>query len=87
MKEIRALGCATNMHIAHLIYYPTGSDLASKDYEFSRGTMEARWHDGYDTTRTALTAEPWVKRKPAQDGVAIYNLSDLAAQVHTAASR
>ena len=80
VKEIKALGCESNMHIAHLIYHPTGADLASKDYEFSRSTMEARWYDGYDTTHRALGADPWVKRKPARDGVATYDLSRMAAE-------
>ena len=79
VREIKAMGCKTRMHIAHLIYHPTGSDLASKDYEFSRSTMEGRWRDGYETTSRALAAPKWRNRKPARDGVATYDLSKIAA--------
>jgi len=79
VQEIRAMGCRTRMHIAHLIYRPTGSDLASKDYEFSRSTMERRWQDGYETARLALGSAQWQNRKPARDGVAVYDLGKFAA--------
>ena len=77
VKEIRAMGSATRMHIAHLIYRPTGSDLASKDYEFSRSTMERRWQDGYETTGKALGSPQWRNRKAASDGVAVYDLGQI----------
>jgi NTE family protein len=79
VQEIRAMGCATRMHIAHLIYRPTGSDLASKDYEFSRSTMERRWQDGYETTCQALASPKWRNRKAASDGVAVYDFGQIAA--------
>ena len=79
VQAIKAMGCKTRMHIAHLIYHPTHSDLSSKDYEFSRSTMEERWQTGYDATATALASPAWKKRKPARDGVAVYDLSQIAA--------
>lgn len=78
IRKIKEMGCSTRMHIAHFIYHPKDYDLASKDYEFSRSTMESRWHDGYETARAALASKAWTKRKPARDGVAVYDLSQIA---------
>lgn len=78
VKALQEMACTTHVHIAHLIYHPTASDLSSKDYEFSRSTMAARWQNGYETASAALAADSWRKRKPAYDGVAVYDLGDMA---------
>jgi NTE family protein len=81
VQKLREMSCMTHMHIAHLIYRPGKSDLASKDYEFSRSTMGARWLSAYETAAVALQSEAWRKRGRATDGVAVYDLSKLAAAV------
>jgi len=78
VQKLREVSCTTHMHIAHLIYRPGASDLASKDYEFSRSTMTARWLSAYETASAALQSEAWRNRDRARDGVSVYDLSKLA---------
>jgi NTE family protein len=61
-------------NIVHLIYRARNYEGHSKDYEFSRLSMEAHWRAGYhDTVRTLR--HPHVLERPAKDeGVAIFDL-------------
>jgi NTE family protein len=67
--ELRALpaakfladwACVTTMDIVQLIYRPDQPQGAAKDFEFSRGTMEARWAHGLADACTTLAASPWL---------------------------
>ena len=58
---LQSIACQTNMDIVQLVYRPDVAQGASKDYEFSRMTMEARWAIGYDNAKLSLHAEPWLK--------------------------
>jgi NTE family protein len=53
-------------NIVHLIYRPSGYEGESKDYEFSRQSMEDHWRAGYyDAVRT-LRHEELFKRPPKE---------------------
>jgi len=60
--------------IAHLIYRAGGHEGHSKDYEFSRSSMEAHWRAGYhDTVRTLR--HPHLLERPANhEGVVVFDL-------------
>jgi NTE family protein len=63
-------------NIVHIIYRPKSYDRESKDYEFSRQSMEERWRDGYyDTVHTLR--HPEVLERPAGGlgGVATFDLA------------
>jgi NTE family protein len=66
---LRCVGCATSMDVVHLIYRANDVQGATKDFEFSRATMEARWRQGLADTGAALAASPWLA--PAPEGVAV----------------
>jgi len=73
-KRLHAFGCVTEMDIVLLIYRPFAPQGAAKDYEFSRGTMEARWRQGVsDATRT-LQAAPWLAPKASEAGVRVFDV-------------
>jgi NTE family protein len=61
-------------NIVHLIYRARSYEGHSKDYEFSRLSMEAHWRAGYhDTVRTLR--HPEVLERPANhEGVAVFDL-------------
>jgi NTE family protein len=61
-------------NIVHLIYRAKSYEGTSKDYEFSRRTMEEHWKSGYnDTVRTLR--HPEVLQKPdGYDGVLTFDL-------------
>lgn len=73
-KRLYAFGCVTEMDIVHLIYRPFAPQGAAKDYEFSRGTMEARWQQGLSDAATTLQAAPWLAPKASEDGVRVFDV-------------
>jgi NTE family protein len=61
-------------NIVHLIYRARNYESYSKDYEFSRSSMEAHWKAGYDDTVQTLR-HPGVLERPSNDeGVAVFDL-------------
>jgi NTE family protein len=61
-------------NIVHLIYRPTGYEGDSKDYEFSRRSMEDHWRAGYhDAIHTLRHSE--VLERPAKEGLTTFDLS------------
>ncbi len=73
-KRLYAFGCVSEMDIVQLIYRPFERQGASKDYEFSRGTMDARWQQGISDATATLQAAPWLAPKVDEDGVRIFDV-------------
>jgi NTE family protein len=73
-KRLYEHGCVTEMDIALLIYRPMALQGASKDFEFSRATMEARWQAGLTDARTTLLASPWLAPTPKDLGVRVFDV-------------
>jgi NTE family protein len=65
------------MDIVELIYRPEAVQGQSKDYEFSRATMERRWNQGLADARTTLASAPWLA--PAAADIAVRTF-DVAAE-------
>lgn len=67
-------------NIVHLIYRARSYEGSSKDYEFSRATMEEHWASGYEDATLTL-GHPQVLRRPeTPDGVSTFDLAEMAAQ-------
>ena len=66
-------GCVTEMDIMQLVYRSIEPQGASKDYEFSRSSMEVRWQQGISDARTALHASPWLAPMPKELGVRLFD--------------
>ena len=61
-------------NIIHLIYHARQYEGSSKDYEFSRRTMEEHWQSGYsDMVRTLRHPEVF-ERPKSPDGVFTFDL-------------
>lgn len=73
-KRLHAFGCVTEMDIVQLIYRPFSPQGAAKDYEFSRGTMNARWQQGLSDATTTLQAAPWLAPKVSEVGVRVFDV-------------
>jgi NTE family protein len=71
------------MDIVELIYRPEAMQGPSKDYEFSRATMERRWKHGLSDARATLSSAPWLA--PAPPDVAVRTF-DVAAKKEVEAS-
>jgi NTE family protein len=73
-KFLYNFGCVTTMDIVQLIYRPTDIQGHSKDYEFSRGTMEARWAQGVADAQATLAASPWLAPMPPDIGARTFDV-------------
>jgi NTE family protein len=82
-KRLYEHGCVTEMDIAQLIYRPMVPQGASKDFEFSRATMEARWQAGLGDARTTLLASPWLAPVSKEIGVRVFDvMHDILVRRH-----
>jgi NTE family protein len=67
-------------NVIHLIYRAQVYEGASKDYEFSRRTMEEHWKSGYsDMTRTLAYPEV-LERPTSMDGVFTFDLKRMVSE-------
>jgi NTE family protein len=73
-KRLYELGCVTEMDIVQLVYRPIEPQGASKDYEFTRPSMERRWRQGISDACTVLHASPWLAPAPKELGVRVFNV-------------
>ena len=67
-------GCVTEMDIVTLVYRPAGPQGGSKDFDFSRATMAARWQAGASDARATLLAAPWLAPAPREIGVRVFDV-------------
>ncbi|MDC8760061.1 patatin-like phospholipase family protein [Janthinobacterium fluminis] len=58
--ELAALGCDSTMHIVRLPYAGRDWHMAAKDINFSRGSIEWRWEQGYQDGLRAIKAAGWL---------------------------
>jgi NTE family protein len=78
-------GCVTTMDIAQLIYRPGDGQGHSKDYDFSRGTMEERWAQGRADAEATLAASPWLAPMPPELGARTFDVTGAALRQQAAA--
>jgi NTE family protein len=75
---LKRAACQTTMDIVELIYRPEAALGPSKDYEFSRATMEHRWLQGLHDARATLESAPWLE--PASSEVAVRTFEVAASK-------
>lgn len=75
---LRAAASPAQIDIVHLIYRPAIPQGAEKDFQFDRGTMEARWAQGFADAHRSLAAAPWRAPCPAHRGVRNFDVPAAA---------
>jgi NTE family protein len=76
--EAKLLGTAADRkvyNIIHLIYRAKKYEGHSKDYEFSRLSMEEHWRAGYDDARRTLSHPEVLQRPDNHEGVFTFDLA------------
>ncbi len=68
------LACVTEMDVVQLIYRPFAPQGASKDFEFSRITMQDRWTQGREDAEVSLRAAPWLEPHPPELGARVFDV-------------
>ncbi|MGZ5200636.1 MAG: DUF3734 domain-containing protein, partial [Telluria sp.] len=71
-EAMHALGCGSVLHLVRMRYAGRDWHMASKDINFSKGSIVWRWDQGYADTQRALQHAGWLR------GVA----ADVAVVVH-----
>ncbi len=73
-QALHGYGCRTSMDIVELIYRTDIAQGQSKDYEFSRPTMETRWAQGRADALNTLRAAPWLAPEQSEVGVRTFDV-------------
>jgi NTE family protein len=76
--EARSLGTIADrkvFNIIHLIYRARNYEGHSKDYEFSRASMEERWRTGYHDARRTLRHPEVLERPKNHEGLFTFDLA------------
>ncbi len=74
--ERLAIACNQgNVSLVHLINRRLSHAASSKDYEFSRRTMEEHWESGYSDMQHTLRHPEVLQRPQSADGVFTFDLA------------
>jgi NTE family protein len=75
VKALEKMCHSTHIDIMHLINRRGGYSSSSKDYEFSRATMQWRWNAGLEDVRRSLAHPEWLTRSQLAEGIQVYDLA------------
>jgi NTE family protein len=73
-QELAALGCDSTLHIVRLAYSGHDWHMAAKDVNFSKGSIEWRWDQGYRDAMRALKHAGWLEEVAANTAVVVHEL-------------
>ena len=76
MQRLTALGCESVMHIVRMPYAGRDWHMASKDINFSRGSIDWRWQQGYNDAMRAIGSGDWLDEVPSGIGIVVHELPD-----------
>ncbi|RTL03034.1 MAG: patatin-like phospholipase family protein [Proteobacteria bacterium] len=75
VQEVLKLGHAHRLDLVHVIYHSTrGTELHSKDYNFSAETAQIHYQQGYDITKQLIQREAKQWDKYHSEGTTIYTI-------------
>ncbi|MGO9432584.1 DUF3734 domain-containing protein [Rhodoblastus sp.] len=74
-RALQQHGSCAATTIVHLIHRRAVDQSASKDYEFSRYTMEQNWADGRRDVETTLSHPEWIGRTRPHGAVKVLDLT------------
>jgi NTE family protein len=79
-RFLNSFSCVTTMDIVELVYRPDDPQGQSKDYEFSRTSMNARWAQGLADAGTTLKASPWLLPMGPEVGARTFDVLTTSRQ-------
>ena len=74
-RTLDEVGCNTTIHIVRIPYGGQDWHMAAKDINFSRGSIEWRWEQGYQDASRAITQGGWLAEVEAGIGVVVHELA------------
>ena len=75
LRELEKVGTDTTIHIVRLAYAGRDWHMASKDLNFSRGSIEWRWEQGYRDALGAIEHSAWRTEAPEGAGVLVHEFA------------
>lgn len=79
VDELAMLGADSTMHVVRLPYSGRDWHMASKDINFSKGSIAWRWDQGYKDAMRAILHAGWLTAVSEQTGLVVHELPPLAA--------
>ena len=73
--ELEALGCGSTMHIVRLPYAGRDWHMASKDINFSKGSIDWRWEQGYQDALRAIQSAGWLAVVAEDTALVVHELA------------
>jgi NTE family protein len=74
MKQLASWGCGTTMHIVPFLASRLDGEDHTKDIDFSRERLHARWRAGYADTLKIIDREPWAAPVDPIEGIVVHSL-------------
>jgi NTE family protein len=81
--ELAMLGCDSTMHVVRLPYSGRDWNMASKDINFSKGSIAWRWDQGYRDALRAIGQAGWLAAVSEDTGLVLHELPPLARGLRT----
>jgi NTE family protein len=72
--DLLKLGCDATLHIVRLPYAGRDWHMAAKDVNFSKGSIEWRWDQGYRDAMRALKHAGWLQHVTEDTAVVVHEL-------------
>lgn len=69
--------CDSAITLVQLIYRQKNYELASKDYEFSRLSMEEHWQAGMEDIEHMLAQKQWINRHKTKNEVTVFDFNKI----------
>ncbi|WP_179673385.1 patatin-like phospholipase family protein [Duganella sp. 1224] len=79
-RELEALGCGSTLHVVRLPYAGRDWNMAAKDINFSEGSINWRWDQGYQDALRAIKAAGWLGVVSEDTPLVVHELPPLAVQ-------
>jgi NTE family protein len=75
VKDLASYGCGTTMQLVRLLAPSLAGEDSTKDIDFTREGVEARWRHGHDHAKRVLAEKPWECEVDTLQGVVIHESS------------
>ena len=73
-QALQEVGCSTTIHVVRIPYAGQDWHMAAKDINFSRGSIEWRWEQGYKDASRAIRQAGWLDAVADGVGVVVHEL-------------
>ena len=73
-RDLAALGCESTLHIVRLPYSGRDWHMAAKDINFSKGSIDWRWDQGYADGMRAVSDAAWLRHIEEDTAVVVHEL-------------